>query len=149
MGPLRWDQVLLCGTCVESWVPLSMKPSVQPVITAMTERVSSPCCLKKVWTLLLSCCFPLRKLFTCSHMLLVLLSPGPGPYELRSERSSSSALGSRSSSISTPTFRPWQADKAGQSESKLLHPENSSSWSHRQQVDLEIRGLTRAASRLG
>lgn len=105
------------GTCVESGVPLSMKPSVQPVATATTDSVSSPFCLKKESRR----CLRVRRLFRRAHMLLLPPgpgpSPGPGPCEPRSERNSSSSLGSSSSSISAPAFRwcvqPLAADGPG------------------------------------
>lgn len=83
-------------TCVDSWVPLSMKPSVQPVMTAMTDSVSSPCLFKKVLRLLFRYPVPWRKVFTRSP---IVLPASPGAYEPWSERASSSPLGKRSSSM--------------------------------------------------
>ena len=88
------------GTCVDSWVPLSMKPNVQPVSTAMTDSVSSPFLRQKSRTVLprspvTDVC---RKVLTRSHIDFPV---GPGAYELLSERASSSPLGSRSSSMAS------------------------------------------------
>lgn len=92
-----------------------MKPSVQPVSTATTDSVSSPFLLQKSLTLLFRSPFPFtwRKAFTRSPIVLLA---SPGTYELWSDRTSSSPLGNRSSSMPSGfplVFLPvsWQGDR--------------------------------------
>lgn len=75
-----------------------MKPNVQPVITAMTDSVSSPFFFRKFVTSLFRSSFTVawRKVFTWSPIILPV---SPGTYELWSERASSSPLGNRRSSM--------------------------------------------------
>lgn len=90
-------------TCVDSWVPLSMKPSVQPVSTAMTDSVSSPFLLQKllIFRLVLPFTVTWREALNRSH---IVFPSSPGTNELCSDRASSSPLGKRSSSITLQNF---------------------------------------------
>lgn len=84
-------------TCMDSWDPLSMKPSVQPVITEMTDSVRSPFLLQNCLTFLSRSVLNMsrKKDLTLST---IVLPESPGVKELCSERTSSS-LGNRSSSM--------------------------------------------------
>lgn len=89
-----------------------MKPSVQPVITATTDSVSSPFLLQKSLTRLTRS--PVTE-STKKDLIRspIFLSVPPGAKELWSERTSSSPLGNRSSSMTSKVVgSSWHGNKA-------------------------------------